>query len=115
MTHYTLYARWELEGHDVSHSIIFLHTAHELVITEGFKTAFARSRKDNKFKPKYFQLFVLYDSVKYCVDICKEICAGLGIPCLSMPKKVCNFNPQLLSKTKQFKKTLSKNNLSNFQ
>ena len=37
MTHYTLYARWELEGHDVSHSIIFLHTAQGLVITGGFQ------------------------------------------------------------------------------
>lgn len=47
----------------------------------------------NSYIPETFLLwavflFVLYDSVKYCVDICREICAGLGIPCLSMPKKI---------------------------
>ena len=34
------------------------------------------------------QLFTAYDSIRYCVEICKEICAGLNIPCLTMPEGV---------------------------
>ncbi|KAL5251941.1 hypothetical protein ACHWQZ_G014921 [Mnemiopsis leidyi] len=33
-------------------------------------------------------LFTAYDSIRYCVEICKEICAGLNIPCLTMPEGV---------------------------